>query len=585
MEDIDNVRQWFANHVTLHCQPYTLDSDQARAVCDSHQNTLVTARAGSGKTRVIVAKVAYLVAQCGLRLDEIAVFMFNRTAAAEVNQRIAEVMVDGTDLAHFRDRPQRHERGIGAAHPRRRAETTPGRENASEVGTITIASTFHKFALDIVKRHGENPQILSETEHERLIRSAFQQALAKSGAKLPPRDYQDTFKIVSGFIARAGQKYPGLTHLPTLQADIAHYIKQHQSDPKFQQNIFLHQVSCLTYQFYLAALSSPRIDFNLLMARATEILRTVPQAKNYVGPYKYLMIDEYQDFSYLFFQMISALRYLFPTVKVFAVGDDWQAINRFAGSDVDYFINFQQYFPEDYSNIPLATNYRSCRKIVEHANDYMLKNYDPQAVRAIPFNKKSGKLRQVNLQKVKYDSSDYYEDALGDGRFLRALVQALSSENPQELDAKALKSLTPAAKMLKALYKIFAKHPHSEIMLLHRHNFTSCPGVTLSVLLAALRDLIVREQIMTFEFFTQNVRCMTMHKSKGLESEIVILLEMDATIIKSHHPHATIFEIFGDNLAAESADQDRLIYVALTRAKEKLYLLSNEKYRITAKTY
>lgn len=584
MEDIDNVRQWFANHVTLHGQPYTLDSDQARAVCDSHQNTLVTARAGSGKTRVIVAKVAYLVAQCGLRLDEIAVFMFNRTAAAEVIQRIAEVMVDGVSLARFRGYPE-----VTTGGKRRDPVTTSvanaGRESASKANAITIASTFHKFALDIVKRHGENPQILSETEHEHLIRLAFQQALTESGTKLPPRDYQDTFKIVSGFIARAGQKYPGLAHLPTLQADIAHYIKQHQSDPKFQQNIFLHQVSCLTYQFYLAALSSPRIDFNLLMARATEILRTIPQAKNYVDPYKYLMIDEYQDFSYLFFQMISALRYLFPTVKIFAVGDDWQAINRFAGSDVDYFINFQQYFPEDYSNIPLATNYRSCRKIVEHANDYMLKNYDPQAVRAIPFNKKSGKLRQVNLQKVKYDLSDYYEDALGDGRFLQALAQALSSENPQELDAKALKALTPAAKMLKALYKIFAKHPHSEIMLLHRHNFTSCPGVTLNVLLAALRDLIVREQIMTFEFFTQNVRCMTMHKSKGLESEIVILLEMDATIIKSHHPHATIFEIFGDNLAAESADQDRLIYVALTRAKEKLYLLSNEKYRITAKTY
>lgn len=100
---VESIQQWFAEHVTLGGKPYTLDLDQARAVCDDHQNTLVTARAGSGKTRVIVAKVAYLVAKCHIKLDEIAIFMFNRTAAVEVNQRIGEVTVDGVDLAHFRD--------------------------------------------------------------------------------------------------------------------------------------------------------------------------------------------------------------------------------------------------------------------------------------------------------------------------------------------------------------------------------------------------------------------------------------------------------------------------------------------------
>ncbi len=54
-------------------EPYTLDEDQVRAVIDDHQNTLVIARAGSGKTRVIVAKVAYLVAHCGYQFSEIAV--------------------------------------------------------------------------------------------------------------------------------------------------------------------------------------------------------------------------------------------------------------------------------------------------------------------------------------------------------------------------------------------------------------------------------------------------------------------------------------------------------------------------------
>lgn len=111
---LKTVQDWFSEHVKLDGEPYTLDLDQARAVADQHYNTLVVARAGSGKTRVIVAKVAYLVRYCRVSLDEIAIFMFNRAAAAEVNQRIAAVVVDGQPLA----------------------STTP-----------QVASTFHKYAL------------------------------------------------------------------------------------------------------------------------------------------------------------------------------------------------------------------------------------------------------------------------------------------------------------------------------------------------------------------------------------------------------------------------------------------------------
>ena len=59
---LEDFKSWFESHVSLGGKPYTLDLDQARAVFDNHKNTLVTARAGSGKTRVIVDKIAYLVA-------------------------------------------------------------------------------------------------------------------------------------------------------------------------------------------------------------------------------------------------------------------------------------------------------------------------------------------------------------------------------------------------------------------------------------------------------------------------------------------------------------------------------------------
>ena len=70
---------------------------------------------------------------------------------------------------------------------------------------------------------------------------------------------------------------------------------------------------------------------------------------------------------------------------------------------------------------------------------------------------------------------------------------------------------------------------------------------------------------------------MTMHKSKGLESDVVILLELDRVQVLASHPFATMFEIFDDNLETEKSDQHRLIYVALTRAKHKLYILTSDQ--------
>ncbi len=552
MSNFHNVKEfqgWFEQHITLSGKPYTLDSDQARAVFDDHKNTLVTARAGSGKTRVIVAKVAYLIAQHLATIDEIAVFMFNRTAATEVNQRIGAVEIDGVPLKDFVHRRE-----------------------------IRVASTFHKFALDTVKSAGERPELISELDQSRLIRQSVNQLLAEQNRKLPLQAYQELLRLVSSFITRAGQKYSGENGLKTLCQDINQYIAQHQADDNYHTNIFIHRLALSAYEDYLLALNLPRIDFNILMSRATRLLnvqdstegiiaQNLTSAQQKVSKLKYLLVDEYQDFSYLFFSIIQAIRSVCPDAHLFAVGDDWQAINRFAGSDVNYFINFAKYFPEDTINIPLRTNYRSDRRIVEHANKYMLKNYDHKAQPAILFSKKSGKIKLLNYAKAKFDTSDLYEDALGDARFQLALAKVYGGAPEKYKDP---------ARLLKLTAKLIQKHRREQILLLHRHNFTSFPGVTLENFLASLKIYLLEQNVLTESAFASQIRCMTMHKSKGLESDVVILLELNRDQILSTHPHATIFEIFGDTLAAERADQQRLLYVALTRAKHRLYLLTSD---------
>lgn len=540
---VEEFKEWFEQHVTLGSKPYALDSDQARAVLDDHKNTLVTARAGSGKTRVIVAKIAYLVANSLADLHEIAAFMFNRTAAAEVNERIGAVAVDGVELKNWYGKEQQ----------------------------IRVASTFHKFALDLVKLSGDCPELISESERSKIIHQSLQHNLRQQNQSLTPQRYEELLRLVSSFISRAGQKYAGKDGVEDLREDVEEYCHQYQDQEEYRERILIHQLCLATFNDYLLALRPPKMDFNLLMSQATQILQSPAghgAVLKKVAPLKYIMVDEYQDFSFLFFSIIQALRGVCPKAHLFAVGDDWQAINRFAGSDVNYFINFADYFYEDNVNIPLMTNYRSDRQIVENANEYMLKYYNPQARRAIPFSKKRGKIKRVNPAKTKFDKSDIYEDGLHDARFQRALAQTCGGK---------AQAYTEAAQLLKTVYKLMRKHRKQQILLLHRHNFTSFQNVTLDRFLEALKNLVVEHGIMTENQFKERVRGMTMHKSKGLESDAVILLEANRDQVLAQHHHAETFTIFGDCRASEKADQHRLLYVALTRAKHRLYILTTDK--------
>lgn len=552
------VQQWFAEHVRLHGAPYTLDRDQAQAVCDQHTNTLVVARAGSGKTRIIVAKAIFLVYVCNYAWKEVLIFMFNRAAAAEVNQRLAEVSVDQRPIAKQ---------------------------------PLQVASTFHKFALDVLKGSGRAPQIISSELQTDYLRQAFTKALGPKRLHLTAR--AEAFKLTQSFIARAGQSYPTQADLPALKSTLQQSLLTATPAQAFYQKL-----GFAAYAHYLQQFQPPQLDFNQLLAAAARELQTqaasftcaaattptaitaaaastastaptvtpTPTTPATPAPLRYLMIDEYQDFSLPFFRLAQALRSLYPELKLFAVGDDWQAINRFAGSDVRYFTDFKHFFPEDSTIIPLLTNYRSRRCIVENANRFMLTHYDPQALPAKTFQRRRGRITTLRPEKLRYDPTDLKEDALSDGRFGKLL--------PRELPTSQQK---PAGQLLKQLFLLIKRHPRASFLILHRHNFTTYPGLDLIKLQQALIQLAASEQVLTPIAFKSQIRFLTIHKSKGLEADIVVLLEFNRDLLLAPHPHGSLFTVFGDNRAQEAADQARLLYVALTRAKERLYLLTNDR--------
>lgn len=571
------IQAWFERHVSLHGESYFLDKEQAAAVCDSHKNTLVTARAGSGKTRIIVAKIAYLIHQEGIKPEEISAFVFNRTAAAEINQRLTEVKIDGTPLL---------------------AETP------------SIATTFHKFALDTLKQAGQKPHIISEDDRSQLLQTLIwchtkiKNPLKTAHILQPstPAEAQ-TLSLVSQFINRTQQKYPGAIGFRKLTQAVGNY----SADP--QTKIF-YDFALPIYREYCQALKKQdKIDFNILMSNAAGWLARISMDSAFEGlsqaaavrplgrgqtergaPVKtgradatrkstimlirvlqakrHLLIDEYQDFSYLFLNLVNQLRKLCPEAHLFAVGDDWQAINRFAGSDCTYFLNFADFFPEDAHKINLITNYRSDRKIVDTASEYMINATGQNAAKITAFSKKSGKIHRVNYLKTRFDTEDIKGDALHDSAFQYALAHEIYPPNAINLPP------TAAAKLLKSTLKIIKKHRRArQILLLHRHNFTSYPGLTMSKFHQALKTVAINNYILTATEFDQKISWLTIHRSKGLEADVIIILEADNQILFSD-PKNNLFEIFGDNHTTNREDQHRLYYVATTRAKHHLYLLT-----------
>ena len=98
-------------------------------------------------------------------------------------------------------------------------------------------------------------------------------------------------------------------------------------------------------------------------------------------------------------------------------------------------------------------------------------------------------------------------------------------------------------------------------------------GMSLVRLTRGLKWGLERMGVMSEEEFDAKVRVMTMHKSKGLEAEVVIILEADEGVIPKLHPDTLLYGMFGETLAVALDDQKRLFYVAMTRAKRRLYII------------
>jgi len=356
--------------------------------------------------------------------------------------------------------------------------------------------TFHSFAYQIVK-----PKKRILPNQELYVKKIIKKITRKNASP-------ETLRVFTQFIQKAKK-------LEMSVEEIEEKINNFESKNflRLANKIYKEYSECLRRDNFL--------DFDDLLTKAIEIIEKTKGGCKVRGTklngLKYLLIDEYQDFSKLFYNLIQAIRKYNPEIKLFCVGDSWQAINGFAGSDLKYFNNFIKYF-DDSGVAYLLTNYRSKKEIIDCGNRFML-----------------GENRSFN-----------YQDNAGGEVIVRSVDSGNSTNG-----------------YLKLCAEIIASNPNKSIAILHRKNEIN--NITLESFYKRLIKLgNARNRIIIS----------TVHKFKGQEADVVIILQATKKLFPLVHPYNDLFKIFGQSDQDILDEEKRLFYVAITRAKEKLFILT-----------
>jgi DNA helicase-4 len=334
------------------------------------------------------------------------------------------------------------------------------------------------------------------------------------------------------------------------------FIEQAKTVTDAREKTFL-RLGYMVYQKYIQVLSGSsneypeykeyKLDFNQCLNLAAKKIRS-SEYDHSIKQLKWILIDEYQDFSELFYNLIHAILSRNPNIILFCVGDDWQAINRFAGSDLKFFLDFKKYFPNA-SSYNIGTNYRCENHIVANAGDFMMR-FGIEGKPQKGFLKDSGVFKEEPIDPIRFDEDiDSYEWLVSEGGPWE------QSDNIDKRDVQAY---------IKICSQIINENPNKKIMILNRK------GSFLGKDLDDIERILKHPRLC--KIATPDISVKTVHRSKGEEADIVILTEVDENCFPIFHPDSNLFNIFGENELTIMEDEARLYYVALTRAKHSVYI-------------
>ena len=339
-----------------------------------------------------------------------------------------------------------------------------------------------------------------------------------------------------------------------------------------ERRALFHQLALLMYREYQSELDAQNaIDFDDLLRMATdEVRRQGASTAIYlgnsssirIGDLRWLLVDEYQDFSELYYRMLKAILEANSSLRLMAVGDDWQAINGFAGAELRFFEGFDGYFPGA-GETTIATNYRSARAVVDWGNRLM----SGRGVQARPKrNALSGETRVIDISQIWIEFRDEPQFA-AEREKDRIFLPTSDDGKPPTMGEKRL------ARVLKSAAALHHQTGSKKLLLVSRTKLAY--GVELGYLQRRLVDVIAALTGENSDTVKPRIRVMTAHTSKGQEEDAVIVLDASENNFPKVHPDNLLYEIFGVTAAEVLAEERRLFYVAITRPAEKLWILTD----------
>lgn len=259
-------------------------------------------------------------------------------------------------------------------------------------------------------------------------------------------------------------------------------------------------------------------DFNDLILKSQHVLDVQPGIKEAIQTtYDHILVDEFQDVNTLQVQFLKSI--IKQETKLFCVGDDWQSIYGFRGSEVRYIVDFDQYFP-DSQIIKFDTNYRSSPTIVNASNHLI--RYNKHQLHKDIQSFKADDQRKIILYTAQSEHADGVQFVI---------------QKVQELYQKGLKK--------------------DDILILHRRTKDVMPYADKA---KELSILLNRK---------------TIHSSKGMESKVVFIVGLREDKFPLVWQADRLFQLIKEeNIDLLLEEERRLFYVAMTRAKETVYLVS-----------
>lgn len=326
----------------------TLNEEQKKGVFTTEGPVLILAGAGSGKTRVLTHRVAYLMEECGVNPYHIMAITFTNKAAGEMRERIDNMVGFGSE-------------------------------------SIWV-STFHSTCVRILRRYIDR---LGYDTNFTIYDADDQKSVMKDICKRLEIDTKiHKEKTFLSVISSAKDELIDPIEFETRA--VGDYNKRRQAE---------------VYKEYQKVLRlNNALDFDDLIFKTVELFKLDKEVLSaYQERFRYIMVDEYQDTNTAQFELIRLLASKYKNLCV--VGDDDQSIYKFRGANIYNILNFEKYFP-DATVIKLEQNYRSTQNILDAANGVIANNVGRKDKALWTDN---GRGEKINFEQLEsgYEEADY----------------------------------------------------------------------------------------------------------------------------------------------------------------------------------